>query len=77
MVNSQAASSAEEQLRPGDKVELIRDCEVRAVMRRANIQSINDLFGIVPAGSLPLTLEAMEDAIAEGIIDRAMRSLEK
>jgi AbrB family looped-hinge helix DNA binding protein len=65
------------QLTPGDKVELSPDGEGRVVMRRARIQSITDLFGILPAGSAPLTLEAMDDAIADGIIERARRSLEK
>jgi antitoxin PrlF len=59
-------------LKPGDKVELLPDGKGGVVMKRAQIRSLKDLFGILPAGSLPATVEEMKEVIGDAIVEHVM-----
>ena len=60
-------------LKAGDRVEFVPDGDGRVVMRRARIQSITDLFGILPAGSVPLTREEMKEVVADAVAEHVTR----
>lgn len=59
-------------LKPGDRVEFTPDGDGAITMRRARIQSITDLFGILPAGVLPATDEELDEVIGEAIADHVL-----
>lgn len=63
-------------LKPGDKVELVPSGDDRVVMRKRRTIELKELFGILPAGAVPLTLEEIDDAIAEEIFEKDRRSRE-
>ncbi|MEK0083076.1 AbrB/MazE/SpoVT family DNA-binding domain-containing protein [Benzoatithermus flavus] len=63
-------------LKPGDKVELVPSGDDRVVMRKRRTIELKELFGILPAGTVPLTLEGIDDAIAEEILEKDRRSRE-
>ncbi len=60
-------------LKPGDKVELTADGEGRVVMKRVQLRSIGDLFGILPAGPIPPTVEEMDEVIGDAIVEHVLR----
>jgi antitoxin PrlF len=60
-------------LKAGDRVEFVPDADGKVTMRRAKYQSITDLFGILPAGSIPATVEEMDEVIGEAIADHVLR----
>lgn len=56
-------------LKAGDRVEFVPGDDGAVTMRRAKIQSITDLFGILPAGPVPPTREEMKDVVAEAVAE--------
>jgi AbrB family looped-hinge helix DNA binding protein len=63
-------------LKPGDKVELVPSGDDRVVMRKRRTIELKELFGILPKGTVPLTLEEIDDAIAAHVIEEDRRSRE-
>lgn len=61
-------------LKAGDRVEFVPRDDGAVTLRRAKIQSITDLFGILPAGSVPATVEEMDELIGEAVAERDVRS---
>lgn len=59
-------------LRPGDRVELIPDRDGQVVMKRVQLRSLKDLFGILPAGSIPATEEGMDEVIGDAIVEHVL-----
>jgi AbrB family looped-hinge helix DNA binding protein len=61
-------------LKPGDKIELVPSGNDQVVMRKRRTIELKDLFGTLPAGSVPRSLEEIDDAIAEEILEKDRRS---
>lgn len=56
-------------LKAGDRVEFVPRDDGAVTMRRSKIQSITDLFGILPAGSVPPTREEMKEVVADAVAE--------
>lgn len=63
-------------LEPGDKVDLVPCGEGRVEMRKRRTIELKELFGILPAGTVPLTLEEIDDAIGDACVEKDRRSRE-
>jgi antitoxin PrlF len=64
-------------LKPGDRLDFRVDEEGVITARRRKSLKIQDLFGILPNNGVHLTVEEMNDAIAEAVIEKYERSLPK
>ncbi len=57
-------------LEPGDKVEFVQGDDHRAVvLRKRRAVSVRELFRTLPEGAVPKGQEAIDDAIADQVLD--------
>ena len=62
-------------LAPGDKVEMVPGAEGgHVVMRKRRTIPLEELLGSLPNNGYSLTLEEMDDAVAEAVMERHERS---
>jgi antitoxin PrlF len=62
-------------LQPGDKVEFLVDGEDgRVLMRRKRSAGVAELFRVLPKGSVPVTPEAIDEAIGDEVLRRHARA---
>ena len=57
-------------LAPGDKVELVvSGADGTAIMRKRRVVELSELLGSMPNNGYSLTLEEMDEAIAEAVVE--------
>jgi AbrB family looped-hinge helix DNA binding protein len=61
-------------LAPGDKVEFVDGDDRKVVLRKRRAISVRELFRTLPEGAVPKGQEAIDDAIAEQVLDEDRRS---
>jgi antitoxin PrlF len=61
-------------LKAGDKVDLVPYGERTVTMRKRRSVPLHELFGSLPSNGVRLTVEKIDDAIAEAVVERYERS---
>jgi antitoxin PrlF len=61
-------------LKPGDKVEFVPSGDNRVMMRKRRTIGMQELFGALPTNGMSLTLEDIDEAIADACASRDERS---
>jgi AbrB family looped-hinge helix DNA binding protein len=56
-------------LKAGDKVELVPSGPDRVVMRKRRTVELEELLGSLPTNGISLTLEQIDDAIADVVVE--------
>lgn len=57
-------------LQPGDKVAFVVQADGQVLIRKASAPSVAALRGLLPKPAKPLTVEAMNEAIAQAAAER-------
>jgi antitoxin PrlF len=60
-------------LKPGDKIRFMVDDNGRVLLVPLNV-TVKQLRGMLPKPGRPATIEEMDEAIAQGIVERHLRS---
>ena len=60
-------------LKPGDRIKFMVNADGSVTLVAANL-TVRQLRGILPKPERPATIEEMNDAIAEGVVGRYLRS---
>jgi AbrB family looped-hinge helix DNA binding protein len=61
-------------LKPGDKVDFVPTGDAEVSVRKRQVVPLRELFGTFPTNGVTLTIEEMDEAIAQAVIERHERS---